>query len=95
MEEQTQMQVPVRRRRKQKPTWERTLRKFWPTIRFVLICMLAVLIAVLLIKLLVFGVKSLFKGDDAQAYVPYSYSQEAEVSCETPLEAFLEDALRV
>lgn len=86
MEEQTQMQVPVRRRRQPKPTWERVLRRYWPTIRFVLLCMLALMMAILLVKLLVFSVKSLINRDDTQAFVPYSYGQEMEISCQSPLE---------
>ena len=43
---------PVRRRRKRRPKWQRVLRKYWPTIRFGLICLL-------LLVLLISGIRGM------------------------------------
>ena len=37
---------PVRRRRKRRPKWQRVLRKYWPTIRFGLICLLILVLLI-------------------------------------------------
>lgn len=39
MMEERPLRQPVRRRRKRRPKWQRVLRKYTPTIRFVLICL--------------------------------------------------------
>lgn len=76
MDEQMEMQtqrVSVRRINR-KPTWERTLRKYFPTIRFILICILLLLMVALVIKAVVVGIMALFSKDESAA-VPYSYCE--------------------
>lgn len=68
MEEQnyqyTQQPTPVRRRRRKKrPKWQRMLRKYWPPIRFGLLCVLLILIVVLGIKAIAGGIGKLAGGD--------------------------------
>lgn len=46
---------PVRRRKKKLPKWQRTLRRYWPTIRFGLLVLLLILVIVLGISLIAKG----------------------------------------
>lgn len=58
MPENYRGEYPPRRRRKRRPKWQRVLRKYWPPIRFGLIC-LALLLAVIFA---VSGVINLIRG---------------------------------
>ncbi len=59
-----QRQVPVRRRRKRKPKWQRVLHKYWPPIRFGLIVISFILILTLGISTIVKQVQSNAKDTD-------------------------------
>ncbi len=57
--------APVRRRRRKKiPKWKRMLRKYWPPIRFGLLCVLLVLIVFLGIKAIIGGIGRLTSQSD-------------------------------
>ena len=54
-----QQYPPVRRRRrKRRPKWQRMLRKYWPPIRFGLICLALLLAIIFSVK----GVVNLIRG---------------------------------
>ncbi len=58
-------QPPVRRRRRKKrPKWQRMLRKYWPPIRFGLLCILLVLLVALGIKAIINGISGLAGEED-------------------------------
>ena len=59
-------EYPPRRRRKRRPKWQRVLRKYWPPIRFGLICIALIVILVLAIKLVV----SLLPGGNRNEDIP-------------------------
>lgn len=46
---------PVRRRRKRRPTWQRLLHKYWPTIRFALLVLIMISLVVLIISAIING----------------------------------------
>ena len=48
---------PVRRRRKRKPTWQRLLHKYWPTIRFGLLVLILIAVLTLGISAIVNGIR--------------------------------------
>ncbi|MBP3674699.1 MAG: polysaccharide deacetylase [Oscillospiraceae bacterium] len=56
-----------RRRRKRRPKWQRMLHKYWPPIRFGLICLAMVLVLVMGIKGIVGGISGAIKDNRAQA----------------------------
>ena len=60
----TRQQPPVRRKRKRRPKWQRVLRKYWPPIRFGLICLLLVVILVTGVKGIVGLVRDAVRDDD-------------------------------
>lgn len=75
MDEYTQQ--PTRRRRQPPiPKWQRILRKYWPTIRFGMICFIVLAIIILLID----GIVGLFTKDKEDATTAAFYSSQAE-SC--------------
>lgn len=51
--EENREYVPVRRRRKRRPKWQRVLHKYWPPIRFGMICLLLLFIIVGSVKLVI------------------------------------------
>ena len=48
----TQEERPVTARKRRRPTWQRTLLKYWPTIRFALIVLNLLAVIVFLLSLL-------------------------------------------
>lgn len=48
--ERHERSYPVRRRRKRKPKWQRMLHKYWPTIRFGLLCLILIAVIILAIS---------------------------------------------
>ena len=56
-----------RRRRKRRPKWQRMLRKYWPPIRFGLICLALLLVLVWGVKAIVGGISSAVNGNRAQS----------------------------
>ena len=55
---------PVRRKRKRRPKWQRVLRKYWPPIRFGLICLLLLVILITGVKGVVGLVRDAVRDDD-------------------------------
>ena len=55
---------PVRRKRKRRPKWQRVLRKYWPPIRFGLICLLLLVILITGVKGIVGLVRDAVRDDD-------------------------------
>ena len=55
---------PVRRRRKRRPKWQRVLRKYWPTIRFGLICLLLLVILISGVKGVAGLIRDAVRGED-------------------------------
>jgi len=53
-----QEQYPRRRRKKRRPKWQRMLRKYWPPIRFGLICVAAVVVLVMTLNGVVKGIQN-------------------------------------
>ena len=67
MEDKTQNErqyPPVRRKRKRRPKWQRVLRKYWPPIRFGLICLLLLVILITGVKGVVGLVRDAVRDDD-------------------------------
>ena len=60
----TRQQPPVRRKRKRRPKWQRVLRKYWPPIRFGLICLLLLVILITGVKGIVGLVRDAVRDDD-------------------------------
>lgn len=58
-EEPRKSPYPPRRRRKRRPKWQRMLHKYWPPIRFGLICMALLLVMVWGVKGIVGGISSI------------------------------------
>ena len=72
-----------RRRRKRRPKWQRMLHKYWPPIRFGLICLAMVLVLVMGVKAIVGGISGAINNNRAQASAteeetvpPVTYSPE-------------------
>ena len=55
---------PVRRKRKRRPKWQRVLRKYWPPIRFGLICLLLLVILITGVKGVVGLVRDAVRDDN-------------------------------
>ena len=64
MNRNPQQQPPVRRRRKRRPKWQRVLRKYWPPIRFGLICLLLLVMLISGVKAVVGLVRDAVRRDD-------------------------------
>ena len=67
MEEKNQnpRQYPlVRRKRKRRPKWQRVLRKYWPPIRFGLICLLLLILLISGVKGVVGLIRDAVRGED-------------------------------
>ncbi len=68
---------PTRRRRQPPiPQWQRILRKYWPTIRFGMICFILLAIVILLID----GIISLFVKDKNESAQTAVYAAQ-QLSC--------------
>ncbi len=75
MDEYTQQ--PTRRRRQPPiPAWQRILRKYWPPIRFGMLCFIALAIVILLID----GVIGLFTKDKDDTAITGFYAAQ-QLSC--------------
>lgn len=71
---------PARRRKQpQIPQWQRTLRKYWPPVRFGMICFILLAIVILLID----GIAGLFTKDKQDTTTTAVYTAE-QLSCATP-----------
>ena len=55
---------PVRRKRKRRPKWQRVLRKYWPPIRFGLICLLLLILLISGVKGVVGLIRDAVRGED-------------------------------
>ena len=65
MNHRPQQYPPVRRRRrKRRPKWQRMLRKYWPTIRFGLICLLLLILLISGVKGVVGLIRDAVRGED-------------------------------
>ena len=59
-----QQYPPVRRRRKRRPKWQRVLRKYWPPIRFGLICLLLLILLISGVKGVIGLIRDAVRGED-------------------------------
>ncbi len=59
-------EYPRRRRRKRVPKWKRMLRKYWPPIRFGLICLAMLLVVIFTISGIVNGIRNNDQPEDLQ-----------------------------
>lgn len=64
-EEHNRAPYPPRRRRRRRPKWQRMLHKYWPPIRFGLICLALVMVMVWGIKAIVGGISDIAQQDPA------------------------------
>ncbi len=73
---------PTRRRRQPPiPQWQRILRRYWPTIRFGMICFILLAIVILLID----GIISLFiKDNNAPADTAFYSAQQLSCVADSP-----------
>lgn len=83
MQEQYRQEYPPRRRRKRRPKWQRMLHKYWPPIRFGLICLALILV----VSLTISGIVSAFKGDpDKLDSVESTPPEETTISAQEKLD---------
>ena len=64
MNRNTRQYPPVRRKRKRRPKWQRVLRKYWPPIRFGLICLLLLILLISGVKGIVGLIRDAVRGED-------------------------------
>ena len=75
---------PVRRKRKRRPKWQRVLRRYWPPIRFGIICLLILVMLIGSVRMVVGLIRDAFDDEDTT-------QQTDPVETEPPVEQIQAD----
>ena len=87
-----QNQPVRRRRRKRRPKWQRVLRKYWPTIRFGLVCLVLLVLLIYAGKLVVSLISGTIRRDDPTETVQPTETQPSFDQMQAEVDALIKQA---
>ena len=84
---------PVRRRRrKRRPKWQRVLRKYWPTIRFGLVCLALLVLLIYAGKLVVSLISGTIRRDDTTETIEPTETKPSLDQIQAEVDALIQQA---
>ena len=83
---------PVRRKRKRRPKWQRVLRKYWPPIRFGLICLLLLILLISGVKGVVGLIRDAVRGEDTTQQTDPVETEPSEDQIAQDVEKLIKEA---